>query len=59
LLALIKSKLQLVINSTEYVLWYNQALKTTQQSKVKWAILVNRTPALKISDAEHSSNSTM
>lgn len=32
------------------MLWYNQALKRMQQRKVKLAILVNSTPALKISD---------
>uniref|UniRef100_A0A8B9RQU9 Uncharacterized protein n=1 Tax=Accipiter nisus TaxID=211598 RepID=A0A8B9RQU9_9AVES len=43
----IKSKLQLVIKSAEYMLLYKQALKVMQQGKVKLAILVNSTPALK------------
>uniref|UniRef100_A0A663FCH4 Ribosomal protein L7Ae/L30e/S12e/Gadd45 domain-containing protein n=1 Tax=Aquila chrysaetos chrysaetos TaxID=223781 RepID=A0A663FCH4_AQUCH len=46
-LEFIKSKLQLVIKSAEYMLLYKQALKAMQQGKVKLAILVNSTPALK------------
>ncbi|KFQ86078.1 60S ribosomal protein L30, partial [Phoenicopterus ruber ruber] len=57
-LEFMKSRLQLVIKSAEYILWYKQALKMMQQGKVKLAILVNSTPALKKSDTEYSSTTS-
>ena len=36
------------------MLWYKQVLKMMQQGKVKLAILVNSTPALKKSDTAYS-----
>uniref|UniRef100_A0A663MC97 Uncharacterized protein n=1 Tax=Athene cunicularia TaxID=194338 RepID=A0A663MC97_ATHCN len=51
----IESGLLLVIKSAEYMLWYKQALKLMQQDKVKLAVFVNSTPALKKSETKYSS----